>query len=464
MAWRDMRDFLARLESDGELQQIDVPVSAELEIAAITERVCRSPGLNRTLLFTRVSGFRHALLTNLFGSEERLAIALGRGSLAPLTPWFDEVLAGLPGESSLARLASLVDTPLWRGAAPLVDGELPPSLEEAPVDLELLPFLKNQPGDGFPDHAGRFITLPLVITPHPDGGAVNCGMYRCAVTARDRLAIQWSATSGGAAHAAAWEKRGEPMPLTIVLGGPPALTFSATLPLPEMMDEFSFAGLLAAEPLRLCRCGNGLPAPEGAELVIEGVLHPGATNGAGAFANHTGYYTPAAAAAAVQVTAIRHRPDLIMPATVVGRPPMEDCWLARGWERLLLSLLKIDLPEVTGLHLPFAGIFHGGAIIALRAAAGRGGDLLQRLRSLPWLARSRALLLVDDEQDPADEAGVCWRVMNNCDWSRDVAVQGETLTIDATRKPREKRLPVIADGDVAALVERRWREYGFETD
>jgi len=461
MAWRDMRDFLARLESDGELQRIDVPVSAELEIAAITDRVCRSPGLNRALLFTRVSGFRHALLTNLFGSEERFALALGRQNLASLTPWFDAVLAGLPGESSLKRLVSLVDTPLWLGAAPLVGDELPPSLEEAEVDLELLPLLKNQPGDGFPDHGGRFITLPLVITAGPDGGAVNCGMYRCAVIARDRLAIQWSATSGGAAHAAAWEKRGEPMPLTIVLGGPPALTFSATLPLPETMDEFSFAGLLAGEPLRLCRCSNGLPAPEGAELVIEGVLHPAETSEAGAFANHTGYYTPAAATAAVRVTAIRHRPDLIMPATVVGRPPMEDCWLARGWERLLLSLLKTDLPQVTALHMPFAGIFHGGAIIALRETAGRGGEILRRVSSLPWFARSKALLLVDDEQDPADEAGVLWRVMNNCDWSRDVAVHGETLTIDATRKPREKRLTVIPDGDVAALVERRWREYGF---
>jgi len=253
----------------------------------------------------------------------------------------------------------------------------------------------------------------------------------------------------------------KPMPVTIALGGPPLLAFAATLPLPDMLDEFTFAGLLGGEPLQLFRCANGLPAPCDAEAVIEGYLYPEDLAGCGSFANHSGYYTPPMATATLRVTALRLRDDLIYPATVVGRPPMEDCWLAAGWGRLLLSLLRIDLPEVTELHQPFAGIFHGGVIIAVRDANGRGMELIRRMRKLPWLCRSRLLVLVDDEQDPADEAGVCWRIMNNVAWGDDLLVVGDTLGVDATRKPRERRQPVVPDGDIAALVEKRWREYGF---
>jgi len=167
------------------------------------------------------------------------------------------------------------------------------------------------------------------------------------------------------------------------------------------------------------------------------------------------------ATATLRVTSFRLRGDMIYPATVVGRPPMEDCWLAAGWGRLLLSLLKIDLPEVVELHHPFSGIFHGGVILAVRETLGRGMELVRRMRKLPWLCRSRLLVLVDEEQDPADEAGVCWRIMNNVAWGEDLLVEGDTLAVDATRKSRERREPVVPDGDVIALVERRWREYGF---
>jgi 4-hydroxy-3-polyprenylbenzoate decarboxylase len=284
-------------------------------------------------------------------------------------------------------------------------------------------------------------------------------MYRAAFVDNETLAISWGAGSGAAAHAAAWRANGEPMPVVIALGGSPTLTFSATLPLPAGLDEFHFAGLLQGEPLDLFRCSNGLLAPATAEAVLEGYLLP-ETVGSGAFGNHSGGYTPSAPAAAMRITALRCRPDLILPATVVGRPPMEDCWLARAAGYLLLSLVKIDLPEVVALHQPFAGIFHGAAIIAAQNALGRGRELLRALRNTPWFGASRLLVLVDAEQDPADEAGVCWRVMNNVDWERDLLITTDRLAIDATRK-KDGRTPVVADADTTALVARRWREYGF---
>lgn len=460
-ACRNLRDFLGRLDRNGELHTVAATVDPVLEIAAITDRVCKDAALNRGLLFTSVAGSRFSVATNLFGSERRLALSLGLERLADLTHRFDAILAEHGGRGSQARLAALATSPRWREAGPLFADPPPAGLAERGVDLGMLPVLKSAPADGTPDHDGRFMTLPLVMTAAPGGSTVNCGMYRCAVTGPDRLSIAWNPASGAARHAARWQRGLKPMPVTVALGGPPALTFAATLPLPDLLDEFSFAGLLGGEPLRLFRCGNGLPAPAEAEAVLEGYLHPEDLAGCGAFGNHSGYYTPSMATATLRVTSLRLRDDTIYPATVVGRPPMEDCWFVRGWERLLLSLVKLDLPEVVELHHPFAGIFHGGVILSARDANGRGMELLRRIRALPWLKGSRLHVLVDEEQAPSDEAGVCWRIMNNVAWGDDLLVEGETLVVDATRKPRERRLPVAPDPDIALLVERRWREYGF---
>lgn len=455
----NLRDFLARLGREGELHRVAATVDPLLEMAAITERVCKDPLLNRGLLFESVAGSPYRGATNLFGSQRRMAISLGLERLVDLTPSFDAILAGEEGRGSLARLASLAASRSWSEAAPGIAPAPPVELRERPIDLGVLPLPKSSPEDGSPEHAGRFMTLPLVITADRSGGSLNCGMYRVAVVGPGRLAISWSAESGAGRHAALWRRWARPMPVTIALGGPPLLTFAATLPLPEDMDEFAFAGLLGGRPLQLYRGANGLPAPAAAEAVIEGCLHPDELSASGAFANHSGYYTPSAVTPVVRVTSLRLRDDAVIPSTVVGRPPMEDCWLAAGWERILLSLVKLDLPEIVEIHHPFAGIFHGGVIIAVRQERGR--DLLRRFRGLPWFSRCRLLVLVDGEQDPADEAGVCWRIMNNVSWGDDLVVEGDTLWVDATRKPRERRRPVVPDPGVAALVASRWREYGF---
>ncbi len=458
-ACHNLREFLARLRVEGELHSVAATVDPLMEMAVITERVCKDPLLNRGLLFESVAGSPYRGATNLFGSQRRMGLALGLERLSDLTRCFDEILAGVEGRGSLARLATLAASRTWSEAAPEIAPVPPGELRERRIDLGVLPLPKSAPEDGAPEHAGRFMTLPLVITSDRSGGSLNCGMYRVATLGEERLAISWGASSGAGRHALLWRRGLKPMPVTIALGGPPLLTFAASLPLPEELDEFTFTGLLGGSPLPLYRCANGLPAPMAAEAVIEGYLYPEELSASGAFANHSGYYTPSTAIPTLRVTSLRLRDDAVIPSTVVGRPPMEDCWLAAGWERILLSLLKLDLPEVVEIHHPFAGIFHGGAIISVREERGR--NLLRRISALPWFSRCRLLVLVDGEQDPADEAGVCWRIMNNVSWEDDLVVEGNTLRVDATRKSRERRRPVVPDPGVAALVASRWREYGF---
>lgn len=471
MACHDLREFLNRLEGLGELQRVEVAVDPELEIAAITARASKLPHGGPALLFARVQGSPFPVATNLFGSDRRMAAALGRSTLAELTGWLAGLLAPLPGDSAMDRLGALTASKAFQAVSPRLVVDPPcQELVETPPELSGYPILKSWPADGTPDHDGRFLTLPLVITRDPESGRQNCGMYRVAVLGSDRAAIQWQSSSGGAAHARAWQARGERMPVAVAIGGDPALTFAATLPLPEFLDELTFAGLLRKTPVSLVRCRtNDLLVPADAELVIEGYLEPGETAGGGAFGNHSGYYTPSAPAALLRITAITRRREPILPATVVGPPPMEDCWLARGWERLLLPLLRLDLPAVREISQPLSGIFHGATIVAVdKAEPGEGKSLLTALWQTPWLGRARLLVLVDAEQEPADHDGVYWRVMNNVSWQRDLLMDGDRLGIDATRKlagelgAQASRKPLRQGADIERLVERRWAEYGFE--
>ena len=441
-----------RLAELGELHEIRAEVSPLLEIAAITGRACKGgEQLNRALLFTAVTGSAHRVATNLFGSERRVAAALGDRFPAV----FQELLAQSPGSSALEKLASLPLTPAWLAASPLIGNAVPVQLEE--TALSSLPLIKNHPHDGEPDNDGRFITLPLVITADPVFQDFNCGMYRAAVAGADTLAIAWGEQSGAAAHEAAWQASAKPMPVTIAIGGPPMLIFAATLPLP--LNEFTLAGALQCEPLPFYRCDNGLLAPTTAETVIEGYLLPEKA-GSGAFGNHTGSYTPSIPAAALRITSVRCRRDMIFPSTVVGRPPMEDCWLARAAGALALPLLRLDVPRIIALHQPLAGIFHGAAIIAVSRAAGQGMAIIEKIRENPWFTKAKLVVLVDACQDPADEAGVLWRIMNCVNAEQDIVISAGSVSIDATRKAEGNRA-VETDAAMAALIEKRWKEYGF---
>ncbi|GAM11204.1 3-octaprenyl-4-hydroxybenzoate carboxy-lyase [Geobacter sp. OR-1] len=464
MAIRDLRDFLRRIEELGELHRVTVEVDPILEMAAISARVSKIDSGGPALLFSRVKGSGFGAAANLFGSKKRMAAALSLAKLGQLSEIIGRLIEGVPGRTAAEKLSSLSSGSSASRFRPQIQQNAPcQELRIEPPDLTLLPIPKCWPSDGEPAHEGRFLTLPLVITRDPADATQNCGMYRAAVLGPDRLAIHWSPESGGALHAEAWRLDGRPMPVAIALGGPPALAFAAMLPLPEGVDEFTFAGLLLGEPVAAVKCpASDLLVPAGAELVIEGFIEPGESAADGAFGNHTGYYNPSGFYPLVRVTAITHRREMILPFTVVGRPPMEDCMLAEAACRLLLPLLQQDLPAIRALHRPIAGTFHGATVLAVdKAAAGGRETLLQQIRGIKWLAEARLLVLVDEDQDPVDVGGVYWRMLNNTVWQDDLIIDGKRLTVDATRKPGDSRVALQGDPDTECLVTMRWQEYGF---
>jgi 4-hydroxy-3-polyprenylbenzoate decarboxylase len=254
------------------------------------------------------------------------------------------------------------------------------------------------------------------------------------------------------------------MPVAIALGGPPATLFSAMLPLPGDLDELTFAGFLRGSPIGVAACRSvPLRAPATAEVVIEGLVDPAETVLEGPFGNHTGSYSPAGPAALMRVTAISHRPGAIIPATVVGPPPMEDCWMAKAWERLLLAFLKKIVPAVAEIHFPLEWVFHQSAVISLdkpRPAMVR--EIAAALWDTPWFSDARLMVFVAADAVPADEREIAWRCINLTDYAQDIFHDsaGRRRALDATgsRLPRQS---LHADPAMERHVLQRWQEYGI---
>lgn len=447
MAYRDLHGFLARLDALGELLRVDAEVDPDLEIATITDLQSKLPGGGKALLFGRVKGSRFPVATNLFGSPQRMALALESDLLDDLTERMERLL--------LAPEAAPAPRVLDR--APCQD-----VVQTAP-DLGSLPFLRS-----WPEEAGRFITLPLVFTKDPETGAGNCGMYRMRIFDALHAGLRWKAGSGGFGHHQKYLAAGRAMPVAVAVGADPSLTLAASLPLPDSFDELSFAGHLRGAPVELVRClTSDLLVPAHAELIIEGVVEPAVTRPEGRFGNHTGRYDAGEEVPVLRVTCITHRTAPICQATVVGPPPMEDCYLALAAERLLFALTRQQCPEVVDLRQPLEGIFHGCALVAIRkTAAGQGRRVLESLRGAGWLKRGKLIVVVDAAAAPLTISNAFWRAINETRLPFDLELDDGFLGIDATAKfPEEgginENKPLRQDASVSDLVERRWREYGF---
>jgi 4-hydroxy-3-polyprenylbenzoate decarboxylase len=232
--------------------------------------------------------------------------------------------------------------------------------------------------------------------------------------------------------------------------------------LPGDLDEMTFAGFLRGAPLATVPCQSvPLRIPAGAEVVIEGYVEPGDSVTEGPFGNHTGFYAPSAPAALMRVTAISHRPDAVIPATVVGPPPMEDCWMAQAWERLLLAFLQRLVPLIKDIHFPFEWIFHQSAIISLEnTQPGMVRNISAQLWDLPWFSSARLLLFVTANSEPIEPSRTAWRTINVTDFTNDIIHDRTTgrVAIDATGS-RVPRSEVSISAETAALVTRRWKEY-----
>ena len=371
--YSSLAKYLERLEREGELVRISAQVSPRLEIAEITDRVSKSPGGGRALLFENVAGSDFPVVTNLFGSERRIAMALGADSLDDISERLDGLLReALSPKGSFAEkvrtLPLLAEASKWFPRRVSGRGECQQVvLHHDDARLSMLPVLKCWPHDG-----GHFATLPLVHTVHPETGSANVGMYRMQIFDDHATGMHWHVHKTGARHYDAYRKAGiARMPVSVCLGGDPAYTYAATAPMPEGMDEYLLAGFLRRRAVRLVKClTNDLWVPSDCDFVIEGYVdtaEPLRTEGP--FGDHTGFYSLEDLYPVFHVTAITRRRDAVYPATLVGIPPQEDAWFAAATEKIFLPPIRRALqPEVHDLHMPPAGVAHNLAIVSVDVA------------------------------------------------------------------------------------------------
>jgi 4-hydroxy-3-polyprenylbenzoate decarboxylase len=456
MSIRDLRGYLELLKDAGELQRITAEVDPNLEIAAITDRVSKMENGGPALLFENVRGSEFSVSTNLFGSRKRVSWALWCDDLDRLARRVASEYDSGTGSDAVERLRQLVEQPAW---LPRLEAKAPwqEHTMTAP-DLSKLPALKSWSGDG-----GAALTLPLVFTRDPASGRGNCGMYRVQVFDANTAALHWDRHADGARHYGANRARGKRMPVAIALGGDTALIYAAGAPLPGGIDEVAFAGYLRQEALSMVRCRTcDLEVPAAAEFVIEGYVDPGEERTEGPFGNHTGFYAAATAAPIFHLTSISHRQGAVFPATVVGPPPMEDCYLAKASERLFLPLLRHEIREIVDINRPLEGIFHGATLVSIRNESdGDAERVMRQLWKMGPLGAGRLVVVVDGEIDVQDPGQVYWRALNAADPQRDFLMSEGRLGIDATRKAGQGREPIVADEETLALIGRRWREYGL---
>lgn len=367
--YKTLSEYIAALERAGELVRVNVPVDPVLEIAELTDREAKSPGGGRALLFEN-TGTPFPVLTNMMGSDRRIAMALGVESVDLLTGRIEELFAALTSPrpdlfDKLRMLPLLGRMSRWlprevkgRGVCQQV------VLQGDAARLDLLPVLKCWPQDG-----GRFVTLPLVHTLDPDTGVRNVGMYRMQLFSPQTTGMHWHLHKTGERHYRAYQRLGKRMPVTVCLGGDPAYTYAATAPMPDNMDEYLLAGFLRERPVELVKCvTNDLRVPADCDIVIEGYVDPSEEKVIeGPFGDHTGFYSLEDYYPLFHVTAITHRRGAVYPATIVGVPPQEDAYIAKATEKIFLAPIRAAmLPEVRDLWMPEAGVAHNIAVVDIR--------------------------------------------------------------------------------------------------
>ena len=366
MPFNGLAEFVALLENKGMLIRIKEFVDPVLEISEITDRFSKEPGGWKALLFEN-TGTEYPVLTNAFGSDERMALALGYGHPDEMAGRLDDLFSALTSPKrtwieKVRMLPKLRMVARWMPKTLLGRGECQQVVHMEP-DLSKLPILKCWPFDG-----GRFITLPMVNTRDPNTGIRNVGMYRMQVFAENLTGMHWHRHKTGARHYAEYAKRGERMPIAVALGGDPVYTYASTAPLPDNVNEYLLAGFIRKKRVKLVKgITVDIEIPADADIIIEGYVDP-VENMAweGPFGDHTGFYSLADWYPKFHVTCITSKRDAIYPATIVGIPPMEDSYLAKITERLFLSPIKLAIvPEVVDMFLPVEGVAHNIAIVKI---------------------------------------------------------------------------------------------------
>ena len=456
-----LSEFVKRLEEAGELTRVREPVSVNLELSEIADRVMKQPGGGRALLFERpllMNGqpSSYPVGINLFGSMRRMTIALGVQRLDDIGDRIAALLETKPPQGVIAKLALLPKLLELAKFPPRKHTGKAPSQEVVwqgnDIDLDRLPLMKCWPEDG-----GAYITVPMVITRDPKRGIRNVGMYRIMQTGRDTLAMHWQRHKVGAAHWREMAEKGETMAVCIALGADPPSMYSASAPLPPTIDEFLFAGFLRRGPVRLAKALTcDLEVPAEADFVIEGRIDPrDPLVNEGPFGDHTGFYSLADLYPQVRVTAITMRRNPIFPATIVGPPPMEDFYLGHATERIFLPLLRLTIPEIVDYHMPAEGIFHNLVFVSIKKEyPGQAYKVMNALWGQGLMSLAKMIVVVDHWVDVRNKEEAWWVALNNLDPERDVRFSmgpidvldhssrsftfGSKMGLDGTRKLPEE--------------------------
>lgn len=485
MAYNDLREFIGALEQRGWLKRISQPVDCELEITEITDRVSKMAGdKNVALLFENVKGYDVPVLMNAFGSMERMALALGVDHVDQIA---DEVrqLIKLPFNPLQSKLDLLRMLPQAKNAL-----QFPKYVKTGPCkeviikdqpSLDKFPVLKCWPGD-----AGKFITLPLVFTKNPINGKRNVGMYRMQVFDGRTTGMHWHIHKNGAENWRAHKDLGKDrIEVAVAIGGDPAVTYAATAPLPKDMDEIVFAGFLRKKPVEMVKCETvDIEVPAHSEIVLEGYVRIDEFRTEGPFGDHTGYYSLADGYPVFHITCITHRRNPVYPATIVGKPPMEDCYMAKATERIFLPLLQMVQPEVVDMNLPLEGVFHNCAVISIKKSYPQHAKkVMHAIWGMGQMMFTKMIIVVDEHVNVQDMSEVWWRVFNNIDARRDIVMVdgpldvldhsspmpswGTKVGIDATKtwpeegNSREWPDEIVMTDDVKKQVDAKWKELGL---
>jgi 4-hydroxy-3-polyprenylbenzoate decarboxylase len=517
LAYDDLRDWIKALEKQGELKRIHEEVSPELEITEITDRMSKigsgagsraksaagnyAPG-GPALLFENVKGHPgHKVFINQFGSERRMAMALGVGRIDEIASRISGLMNVKAPEGLFDKLKMLPQLGALTAAFPKTVSAKEARCKEVVLkgkdnsgrdgfDLNQFPILKCWPHDG-----GRFITLPCVHTRNPVTGKRNIGMYRMQVYDGQTTGMHWQRQKVAAEHyrealraassdrvAAMAESAGgavsvpdgpigglpqvaftnlknSRLEVAVAIGTDPATTFSAIVPAPPDVEEFMIAGFLRGKPVEIVKCETvDLEVPAHAEIILEGYVELGELRTEGPFGDHTGFYTMTDEYPVFHLTCITHRKDPIYAATIVGKPPMEDAWMGKAVERIFLPAMKMTIPEIVDINLPVEGVFHNLMLVSIKKSyPGQARKVMNAIWSLGQAMFTKCIVVVDEDCDVQDIGEVVLRVTNNIDPERDIQFTlGPVDSLD-----HAARLPNYGS-KMGIDATRKWKAEGFE--
>ncbi|MDB4453746.1 4-hydroxy-3-polyprenylbenzoate decarboxylase [Pseudomonadales bacterium] len=487
MQFNDLREFIAHLESIGELVRVSQPVDPNLEMTEICDRALKQRG--PAILFENPVGHSIPVLGNLFGTEQRVALAMGQGEVSALRE-IGKLLAFLKEPEPPKGLKDM-----WQ-KAPIFKQVLnmnPKRISKAPcqknqitgddVDLSMLPVQTCWPGD-----AGPLITWPLVITKGPNKDRQNLGIYRMQVIGKNKLIMRWLSHRGGALDFREWQQQhpGEGFPVAIALGADPATTLGAVTPVPDNLSEYAFAGLLRGSKTEVTDClTSDLQIPAHSEIILEGVIYPDEMADEGPFGDHTGYYNEVDQFPVLTVTAITHRDNPIYHSTYTGRPPDEPAILGLALNEVFVPLLQKTFPEITDFYLPPEGCSYRLAVVTIKKQyPGHAKRVMMGVWSfLRQFMYTKFVIVTDDDIDARNWEDVIWAMTTRMDPARDtvlventpidyldfaspVSGLGSKMGMDATNKwpgetTREWGEPITMDKDVVDKIDSLWESLGI---